>query len=101
MTLIILGITILLSIIALSNEELMRKWIFNPYLVNHQKQFYRFFTSGFIHADWMHLLVNMFVLYGFGQAVESYYGEVFDDKSFLVNGRMDHADLRGCSLMLI
>jgi len=80
MTLIILGITILLSIIALSNDEVMRKLIFNPYIVNHKREWYRFFTSGFIHADWMHLLVNMFVLFGFGQAVESYYGAVFGDK---------------------
>jgi membrane associated rhomboid family serine protease len=28
----------------------------------------------------MHLIVNMFVLYGFGQAVESYYGQVFPEK---------------------
>lgn len=81
MTLIILGITIVLSVLALSNEQLLRKWIFNPYLVNHQKQWYRFFTSGFIHADWMHLLVNMFVLYGFGQAVERYYDALFDEKA--------------------
>lgn len=81
MTLIILGITILLSVLALYNDELMRKWIFNPYIVHHQKQWYRFFTSGFIHADWMHLLVNMFVLFGFGQAVESYYGALFDEKA--------------------
>ena len=80
MTYIIIGITLLFSILALSNEQLMRKWIFNPYLVNHQKQWYRFFSSGFIHADWMHLFVNMFVLYSFGQVVESYYGEVFQEK---------------------
>ncbi len=80
-TLIILIVTIALSILALSNHVIMRWLIFNPYLVNHQKQWYRFFSSGFIHADWMHLLVNMFVLYGFGQAVESYYGAVFTDKS--------------------
>lgn len=74
-------ITVILSIAALSNEQLLRKWLFNPYLINHQKQFYRFFTSGFIHADWVHLFVNMFVLYGFGQLVESYYNAYFDDKA--------------------
>jgi len=33
----------------------------------------RFLTSGFIHADWWHLGINMFVLWSFGNAVEKYY----------------------------
>ena len=35
-------------------------------------EWYRFLTSGFIHADWMHLLVNMYVLYIFGDILEHY-----------------------------
>ena len=81
MTLIITGITVLLSLLALSNQELMQKLIFNPYLVNKKKEWWRFFTSGFIHADFIHLAINMFVLYGFGKAVEDYFSEVYDDKA--------------------
>lgn len=36
------------------------------------KEYYRLLTSGFVHADWTHLLVNMFVLYSFGSFIESY-----------------------------
>ncbi len=36
------------------------------------KEYYRMLTSGFVHADWTHLLVNMFVLYSFGEFIEAY-----------------------------
>jgi len=81
MTLYILVITIILSITALNNEQVMRKMIFNPYQIQHGNEWFRFITSGFIHADWMHLIINMFVLYGFGGVVENYYNQVFEGKS--------------------
>lgn len=34
-------------------------------------------THAFVHADWSHLLVNMFVLYFFGPAVESFFAYYF------------------------
>ena len=77
-TLIILLATVVISLLAFSNEEMMRKWILNPYMVHHRKQWWRMLTSGFIHADFMHLAFNMFAFYGFGMAVESYYQVVFE-----------------------
>jgi membrane associated rhomboid family serine protease len=77
MTLFLVVITAAISILALSNHVLMRNMIFNPYQIQHQNQWYRFITSGLIHADWMHLFINMFVLYSFGRAVEYYYEIVF------------------------
>jgi membrane associated rhomboid family serine protease len=53
----------------------------NPYLVKHQKQFYRTITSGFIHADYLHLFVNMFVLYSFGRVLQDYYAFLFQEKA--------------------
>ena len=55
--------------------------IFNPYLIHTTGQWYRFISSGLIHADWIHLLVNMYVLYFFGNTVEAFYGAVFGDKA--------------------
>ncbi len=81
MTLLITGITVILSLLAFSNPEIMRKLIFNPYMVNKKQEWWRFFTSGFIHADFMHLAINMLVFYSFGKAVEYYFAEVYDDKS--------------------
>lgn len=51
----------------------MDKLIFNPYVINIRKQWYRFITHGFIHADYTHLAVNMWVLYIFGRNVEYAY----------------------------
>jgi len=81
MTLYIVIVTVAVSILALNNAEVMGKLIFNPYLVQHRNQWYRFFTSGFIHADWMHLIVNVMVLYSFGRVVEADYAAVFANKS--------------------
>ncbi|MFN8153450.1 MAG: rhomboid family intramembrane serine protease [Bacteroidia bacterium] len=78
-TIILLLATIGASLLAFSNEELMRKWILNPYMVQHRKQWWRMLTSGFIHADFAHLAFNMIAFYGFGMAVESYYLAVFGD----------------------
>lgn len=80
MTLILLIITAVISVIAFSNQGVMRKLIHNPWMVHHRKEYWRLISSGFIHADWMHLLINMFVLFGFGQAVEIYYEAYFGDK---------------------
>lgn len=42
----------------------------NPYMVVHQRQWYRVFTSGFIHANTFHLAFNMIALYSFGSFLE-------------------------------
>ncbi len=34
----------------------------------------RMLTSGFLHVDWMHLILNMYVLYAFGNIVISFLG---------------------------
>lgn len=67
---IIIGVTAIISIAAFTNQSLFNRLSFNAYQVNHSRQFYRFLTHGFIHADWTHLAVNMFVFLSFGQMVE-------------------------------
>jgi membrane associated rhomboid family serine protease len=75
---LIIAVTAIVSIIAFNSPELMHKWIFSPYEARYHRQYYRFITSGFLHANWIHLFFNMFVLYQFGMAVENYYGYFFD-----------------------
>lgn len=82
MTLYIVIITSLVSILAFQSTEVFNKFIFSPYRVNHFKEWYRFITCGIIHADWIHLIINMLVLYSFGGAVEYYYSMVFEDKDW-------------------
>jgi membrane associated rhomboid family serine protease len=81
MTLIIILITLIISISAFYNTDIFDKLKFNPYRTAHQKEVWRLLTYGFIHADWVHLGVNMFVLFSFGTLVFSYFDMVFPGNS--------------------
>jgi membrane associated rhomboid family serine protease len=72
-TIILVVANVLLSIACFSNQELLGKMIMWPYGVKRYNQYYRFITSGFIHANWMHLLFNMFTLFFFGRVIEVYF----------------------------
>lgn len=81
LTYIIIGITCIVSLIAFSNHELFARLKFNAYDAQHSRHWYRFLTYGFLHADFIHLFVNMLVLYSFGRIVESFYGFLFPGKA--------------------
>ena len=72
-TLIIIIITVAVSLSANSKPELYSKLLFNPYQVFHRKEWWRIFSHGLIHDNnnIMHLGFNMYVLYSFGNSVES------------------------------
>lgn len=74
---IIIAATVLTSIIAWNREDIFSKLKFNPYLTKNKKEYWRVLSYGLIHADWMHLLVNMFVLYSFGSIVIQYFAMIF------------------------
>src|SRR5687768_2298796 len=78
---IIIIITCIVSFMAFQQTGLMYKLMMRPYDVTHSNQYYRLVTSGFIHIDWMHLFVNMFVLYSFGRGLLVYYDITFAEKS--------------------
>ncbi|MGB1311277.1 MAG: rhomboid family intramembrane serine protease [Leucothrix sp.] len=70
---IIVAITCLISFLLMQNQAGKSLLIFHPVTINQNKQWYRFLTSGFIHADFWHLAVNMFVLWSFGNVIEKHY----------------------------
>ncbi|HXB94975.1 MAG TPA: rhomboid family intramembrane serine protease [Puia sp.] len=72
-TVVIIAVTSLISFLAFNNHKLMDTLIFWPPAVHMRHQYYRFITCGLIHADFIHLLFNMFTLYFFGKALETYY----------------------------
>src|SRR5690625_13992 len=72
-TIIIISITALLSITAFYKQGEMEKMLFWPAVIYEKKQYYRFITGGFIHADWMHLVFNMITLYYFGRIAEQVF----------------------------
>ena len=76
-TIILVILTGLISYQAFSNFSMKQQLIFHPSSIQERGEWYRFITSGFIHADWGHLIINMFVLYQFGEVVEYLFGEIF------------------------
>ena len=76
-TLLIIGATVLFSLWAFNNAEVLYKFKHWPYAEARHGEHYRWLTSGFLHADYMHLFFNMFTLDIFGNAVEAWFSETF------------------------
>jgi membrane associated rhomboid family serine protease len=76
-TIILIGITVVISFYSFNKRVLLTQLMLNPYLIKNQGEYYRFITSGFIHKDHSHLLWNMFSFYIFGTAVEQYFDSLF------------------------
>lgn len=72
-TLIIIIFTCIISIQAFNRMDIFEKLKHHPYTELRQKEYYRWLTSGFLHADYVHLFINMFVLWKFGSVVEREY----------------------------
>lgn len=77
---IIITITCLVSIGGFYDKTIMARLINSPYDVKRFNQWYRLLSSGFLHADFIHLFFNMYVLYNFGIYVLNDYKELFDIK---------------------
>ena len=76
-TIILIIVTVLISILGFTNAKIREDLIFYPVIIYHKNQYYRFITYGFLHADIMHLIFNMYAFYLFGEATEYYFSEVF------------------------
>ena len=80
-TIFIVIITLIVSIIAMPRDDyyspLVDKLSLKPYRVYHYKEYWRLITAGFIHGNFWHLLINLFVLYVFGRSVEAYFVSIF------------------------
>jgi membrane associated rhomboid family serine protease len=85
MNIIILVVTIAVSIACFYNAELFHRLKFNAWLIRERKQNYRFLSYGLVHAGWMHLAINMFVLYSFGNHVEAAFKMIFGPAKGLLN----------------
>jgi membrane associated rhomboid family serine protease len=79
----IILLTVAASIICFNNEELFNRLKFNAFDVKHSNQWYRFFSYGFLHSGWIHLLINMAVFYSFGALVEQAFKVYFKEKYIL------------------
>ena len=81
-TVIIIILTAVISFGAFNNRKLYNDLILYPPAIN-RGQYYRFLTSGFIHADLQHLLFNMLTLYFFGGVMEDFLNGALGKWAFL------------------
>ncbi len=85
MTYIILIATVVVSIACFNNYSLFNKLSCSPYRMVHSGEWYRIISHGFVHADWTHLIVNMFTFLSFGLYVENQFvAWGFGSSSFLI-----------------
>jgi len=92
-TLIIIAINIAVYAITSYTKyflEVSEYWVsaggFVPSLIVYPSQFYRIFSSMFLHADFFHILFNMYFLYLFGRAVENALGRLRYLALYIVSG---------------
>ena len=70
----IAAITAGVSLLCFNNRRLFARLALNPYAIVRGHQWDRILTHGFVHADYMHLFVNLFVMWSFGRYMESFLG---------------------------
>jgi membrane associated rhomboid family serine protease len=75
-TYIIMAINVIAFFITQSDTRMMNKLIMWPYFVKREKEIHRLLTSGFLHADMLHLFFNMFTLFFFGTHLEYIFSEI-------------------------
>ena len=83
-TLLIVILTGIISYQAFQNPAIFAKLKHYPIAESRNKEYYRFLTSGFVHGSWMHLIINMYVLYTFGERVEQDFQSLFGPSGRLI-----------------
>jgi len=74
-TLIIIGINVVVSLSGFYvNPKVIELGMFMPYRATRNNTWYELITSGFVHANFTHLLFNMFTLFFFGPVLEQILG---------------------------
>jgi len=73
-TLLLIVANVLFSYKGFTNNAFFDGYKFevDPILIH--KDYKRLVTSGFLHANWMHLILNMYVLFSFGSILEMLLG---------------------------
>ncbi|MEX0986284.1 MAG: rhomboid family intramembrane serine protease [Bacteroidales bacterium] len=78
MTLFLVLIITATSIMAFRFRKLPDLMDLKPFLIVKKREYYRVLTHAFLHADYVHLAVNMIVLFSFGRSVEMLFGNLED-----------------------
>lgn len=73
---IIIAITAIISFVAPNGSSNFEKYKFSVGAIMNRKEYVRLISSGFLHADIMHLVFNMLTLYFFGPVVIQGFGNL-------------------------
>jgi membrane associated rhomboid family serine protease len=73
-TIALIILTVVISSIGFKDELFVDKYAFKIRSIQNDREYQRLVTSGFLHIGWLHLLVNMFVLFSFGSGIEAAVG---------------------------
>ena len=71
---IFLGLIGLITYKGIKDANYRESHIFHTDSILKKQQYYRIISSGFLHADWIHLLFNGIALYSFGVYVLVFFG---------------------------
>jgi membrane associated rhomboid family serine protease len=82
-TLILVAITCLVSWQAWERQRLFDRLILWPPAIDRKREYDRLIGHGFIHADGVHLVVNMLTLYSFGGVMEAFFSQRIGMVGFL------------------
>ena len=75
-TLALIGINVLIYIANLASGNAVTLFgALVPLLVVRYQQWWRLIVSGFLHADLMHIGLNLYAFYGLGQLAERFFGK--------------------------
>lgn len=73
----LMAITVAISLLAWQKPAWLETMTMSPYRINKKQEYWRFLTSGFIHADFTHLFFNLFSFYFFGTQLEYIFSIIF------------------------
>jgi membrane associated rhomboid family serine protease len=69
--------TVAISLLAWQKPAWLDAMTMSPYRIHKKQEYWRFLTSGFIHADFTHLFFNLFSFYFFGTQLEYIFSIIF------------------------
>jgi membrane associated rhomboid family serine protease len=74
LTYAVIGLTVFITFLGFNDYEFFEHNIFSVGDILKRGHIHRIISSQFFHADWGHLLVNMFSFYAFADSIELGYG---------------------------
>ncbi|HKQ84879.1 MAG TPA: rhomboid family intramembrane serine protease [Steroidobacteraceae bacterium] len=89
--LVIFVATIAFSLLGLMSRKILEACLFRPYWLTRKRLYATVITSGFVHADVMHLVFNLTTFYFFAFPLERYIGGTRFALLYLLGLLISHA----------